>query len=53
MENSMSLWEGIKKPVICDSENLRNISSTLLNSRTHLYDPVSTTARFTGYTEYS
>ena len=64
-----------KKPVICDSENLRNISSTLLNSRIHLYlsdyrtvvanktkeddfiyldppyDPVSTTARFTGYTE--
>ena len=64
-----------KKPVICDSENLRNISNTLLNSRTHLYlsdygtvlanktkeddfiyldppyDPVSTTAKFTGYTE--
>jgi len=64
-----------KKPVICDSENLRNISRMLLNSRTHLYlsdyrtvlanktkeddfiyldppyDPVSTTARFTGYTE--
>lgn len=64
-----------KKPVICDSENLRNISNALLNSKTHLYlsdyrmvlfnktkgddfiyldppyDPVSTTARFTGYTE--
>lgn len=65
-----------KKPVICDSENLINISNALLNSKTHLYfsdyrtvlvgktkeddfiyldppyDPVSTTARFTGYTEY-
>lgn len=65
-----------KKPVICDSENLRNISNALLNSKIHLYfsdyrtvlvgktkeddfiyldppyDPVSTTARFTGYTEY-
>jgi DNA adenine methylase len=64
-----------KKPVICESENLRNISNALLNSKTHLYysdyrtvlvgktkeddfiyldppyDPVSTTARFTGYTE--
>jgi DNA adenine methylase len=64
-----------KKPVICDSENLRNISNALLNSKTHLYfsdyrtmlvgktkeddfiyldppyDPVSATARFTGYTE--
>jgi DNA adenine methylase len=65
--------ESYKKPVICDSENLRNINNTLLNSKTHLYlgdyrtvlvdkpkeddfiyldppyDPVSTTARFTGY----
>jgi len=64
-----------KKPAICDSENLRNISNALLNSRTHLYlsdysavlvdktkkddfiyldppyDPMSTTPKFTGYTE--
>jgi DNA adenine methylase len=64
-----------KKPVICDSKNLRNINNALLNSKTHLYlsdyrtvlvdkpkeddfiyldppyDPVSTTAKFTGYTE--
>ncbi len=64
-----------KKPVICDSENLRNINNALLNSKTHLYvgdyrsilvdktyeddfiyldppyDPVSATAKFTGYTE--
>ena len=26
-----------KKPVICDSENLRNINNALLNSKTHLY----------------
>lgn len=63
------------KPVICDSENLRNISIALRNSRTHLYisdykvvlvdktkendfiyldppyNPVSATARFTGYTD--
>ena len=64
-----------KKPVICDSENLRNINNALLNSKTHLYisdyrlalvdktkeddfvyldppyDPVSATAKFTGYTK--
>jgi DNA adenine methylase len=64
-----------KKPVICDSENLRNISNVLLNSKTYLYlsnyrmvlidktkkddfiyldppyDPISTTAKFTGYTK--
>lgn len=64
-----------KKPVICDSENLRNIHNALLNSKTYLYvddyrsilvdktnendfiyldppyDPVSATAKFTGYTE--
>jgi DNA adenine methylase len=63
------------KPVICDSENLRNVSIALRNSRTHLYisdykvvlvdktkendfiyldppyNPVSATARFTGYTD--
>jgi DNA adenine methylase len=26
-----------KKPVICDSENLRNINNALLNSKTNLY----------------
>jgi len=64
-----------KKPVICDSDNLRNINYALLNSNIHLYvndyravlvdktkendfiyldppyDPVSATAKFTGYTE--